>query len=420
MKAWPENALYVCPSPCQNESVVTGPIPILYIHHERALGGAPLSLLYLLRRLDRERYAPRVICLREGPAADLFRQDGLPVQIVGGPDLSHTELVWFRWWQFPRLAWRILASIPLFFRLRKALKDSAFCVPHSPLPLVHLNSSTLLIGALAARSLALPVLWHIREPLAKGYLGIRRWLLRRAIACFADEIIAISNHDAAQLGTGTRASVIHNFVDFAQFNPEIPQGMLKKELRIPDDAPVILFLGGDATVKGAEVFLDALPVIFDALRSAHAVIAGETSAEYQLRLAGSGLAACRNRIHLLGPRSDVPALLADASVLVFPAIVPHFARPVIEAAAMARPVVASDLGGIRELVVPNETGVLVPANDPPALAGAVVDLVRDGPRAFRLGQQGLALAREKFDARRNATATFGIYERIIQPPPPCA
>ncbi|MFZ4695007.1 MAG: hypothetical protein ACOYMV_07770, partial [Verrucomicrobiia bacterium] len=79
------------------------PRPILYVHHERAIGGAPLSLLYLIRQLDRTRWSPRVICLREGPAAELYRKEGLPVRVVPGPDLSHTELVWFRWWQFPRL-----------------------------------------------------------------------------------------------------------------------------------------------------------------------------------------------------------------------------------------------------------------------------------------------------------------------------
>ena len=97
------------------------PKTIIYIHHERALGGAPLSLLYLLQQLDRSKYQPFIICLREGPAASLFRENGFPVQIVEGTDLSHTELVWFRFWQFPKLFVRLFLSIFLFFKLRKAL-----------------------------------------------------------------------------------------------------------------------------------------------------------------------------------------------------------------------------------------------------------------------------------------------------------
>ncbi len=383
--------------------------PIIYIHHERALGGAPLSLLFLLRKLDRARYEPHVICLREGPAAELYRKEDFPVAVIEGPDLSHTELVWFRWWQFPRLFVRLLRSIPLFFRLRRALARNP---GH---PIVHLNSSTLLVAALAAHSLSLPVIWHIREPLARGYIGFRRAWLRLAIRTLATRIIAISHNDATQLGfrmPGEQLKVIHNFVDFTEFNADRPTGDIRRELRIPSDAIVLLFLGGCAQVKGADILLQAMPTILGSLRSAHIILAGETSPDFQLRANAPHLNAFQSRLHLVGPRRDVPALLADATILLFPSTVPHFARPVIEAAAMARPSIASDLDGVRELVVRNETALLIPAGDPVALSRAVMDLSQDSARAYRLGQQGLALAKEKFDAQKNAVATFDVYDEI--------
>ncbi len=392
------------------------PLPIVYIHHERALGGAPLSLLYLLRQIDRQKYSPHIICLRDGPAADLFRKENLHVQIISGPDLSHTELVWFRWWQFPRLLWRIFQSIPLFFKLRWALKK----FHRQPQLLVHLNSSTLLVGALAAKSLSIPVIWHIREPLAHGYLGFRRAILRWTIHHLTHWIIAISQNDATQLACyknkpSSKLTVIYNFIDFDQFSIHHPQGEFRKKAQIPDHAPIILFLGGSARVKGAGVLLQAVPFMLGSLRSAHLVIAGEISYEFQLQATESQISAFRSRIHLIGPHENVPALLADASLLVFPSIVPHFARPVIEAAAMGKPVVASDLDGVRELVVRNETGILIPPNHSQALAHAVIELIQDTPRAYRLGQQGYAQAREKFDARHNAAATFAIYQQILKP-----
>ncbi len=402
--------------------MVSNLIPICYVHHERALGGAPLSLLYLLKQIDRNKYLPFILCLREGPAADLFRKEGFSVKIVPGPDLSHTELVWFRAWQWPKLFWRILGSIPLFFRLRQAMSSLATSrKPQTPIEnkngssfktccLVHLNSSTLVVAALAAKSLSLPVVWHIREPLAHGYFGIRRRLLRWAIRTFANHVIAISQNDAAQLGSipSTQLSVIHNFVDFSQFNKDLPGGVLRKELQISLEKPIILFLGGSARVKGAEILLEAAPDILRKLSFAHLVIAGEISPEFQLKAMATRL----ERLHLLGSRNDVPSLLVDASVLVFPSVVPHFARPVIEAAAMAKPVVASDLGGVRELVIRNETAILVPPNHPSALAQAVIELLQDPSRAYRLGQQGYALAKEKFDAAKNAKVTFAVYESI--------
>lgn len=400
------------------------PRPILYVHHERAIGGAPLSLLYLLRELDRARWSPRVLCLREGPAAELFRREGLPVRVVPGPDLSHTELVWFRWWQFPRLLARLLASVPLFFRLRAAMREalppqpgrSSSIVHPSSLPLVHLNSSTLAAAAFAAKSLGFPVVWHVREPLARGYLGLRRALLRAAIRRRADAIVAISEDDAARLGRvpEEKLRVVHNFVDFALFDASRPRGAVRAELGIPAPAPVVLYLGGSAPTKGAAVLRAAARDFLARAPDAHLVVAGEAGPECTSAWIRAVPAGLRRRVHLLGVRMDVPALLADAALLLFPSTVPHFARPVIEAAAMGVPSVASDLGGVRELVVPGQTGALVPPSDPRALADVVAALLADPAHRRGMGRKALELARARFDSRANAARTFAVYDDLAR------
>lgn len=404
------------------------PRPILYVHHERAIGGAPLSLLYLIRQLDRAKWAPRVICLREGPAAELYRKEGLPVQVVPGPDLSHTELVWFRWWQFPRLLARLAASLPLFFRLRNAMRASPptfpppATAPSTPdlqapaSPIVHLNSSTLAVAALAARSLGLPLAWHIREPLARGYLGFRRALLRAAIRRCPDAVIAICEDDAARLGRTPPGlvRVIHNFVDFAQFDASRPRGALRKELGIPPEAPVLLYLGGSALSKGAGVLMGAAPTLLSRSAGARLVIAGESPPEFITAWIHGVAAGLRRRVHLLGVRMDVPALLADADLLLFPSTVPHFARPVIEAAAMGVPCVASDLGGVRELVLPGETGALVRPSDPAAMAEVALALLADPSHRRAMGRKAVEMARARFDAKRNAALTFAVYEDLLR------
>ena len=421
---------------------------ILYVHHERAIGGAPLSLLYLIRQLDRTRWLPRVICLREGPAAELYRKEGLPVRIVPGPDLSHTELVWFRWWQFPRLLSRLFTSAPLFFRLRETLREEIeiggrrsevgglspkSAVPSSSsaddrqseirnqkseIPLVHLNSSTLAVAALAARSLGLPVVWHIREPLARGYLGLRRTLLRAAIRRCPDAVIAICDNDATQLGKTPPGlvHVVHNFVDFTQFDASRPKGELRKELGISEHSPILLFLGGSALTKGAGILIGAASRILSRAPKTHLVVAGESGPEFTTTWIHGVAAGLRRRVHLLGVRMDVPSLLADADLLLFPSTVPHFARPVIEAAAMGVPCVASDLGGVRELVLPGETGVLVRAGDSVLLADTVVALLADPAHRHAMGRKALALARERFDAKKNAARTFAVYEKLSPAP----
>ncbi|MFZ4695524.1 MAG: glycosyltransferase family 4 protein, partial [Verrucomicrobiia bacterium] len=377
-------------------------------------------------------------------------------------DLSHTELVWFRWWQFPRLLSRLFTSAPLFFRFRETLREEIeigglspkSAVPSSSsaddrqseirnqkseIPLVHLNSSTLAVAALAARSLGLPVVWHIREPLARGYLGFRRALLRATVRRCSDAVIAICENDAAQLGPrltpflmeGHASScpsasnscthrpplhVIHNFVDFTQFDATRPKGALRKDLGIPEESPILLFLGGSALTKGAGILIEAASQILSRTADAHLVVAGESVPEFTTTWIHGVAAGLRRRVHLLGVRMDVPALLADTALLLFPSTVPHFARPVIEAAAMGVPCVASDLGGVRELILPGETGVLVRAGDSVLLADTVVALLADPAHRQAMGRKALALARERFDAKKNAARTFAVYEELSPAP----
>jgi glycosyltransferase involved in cell wall biosynthesis len=129
-------------------------------------------------------------------------------------------------------------------------------------------------------------------------------------------------------------------------------------------------------------------------------------------VAGLGDTA-RRAILFTGIRQDIPNILAASACLVFPSSVPHFARPIIEAAAMGIPSVASDLGGPRELIVHGETGLLVPPNDPAALAEALASVVSNGQYAHRLGKAAYQNAQKHFDSAQNAAETVAIYDKIL-------
>ena len=118
-------------------------------------------------------------------------------------------------------------------------------------------------------------------------------------------------------------------------------------------------------------------------------------------------------VHLLPFRTDVEQLIAASDLVVFPSTEPHFARPVIEAGAMAKPAVASRIGGVEELVVDGETGLLVPPGDAGALAEAIVKALRDADLARRLGEAGYQQARRRFDAESNTRQIQEVYERLL-------
>ena len=403
-------------------------IRILYIHHGGGIGGAPLSLLYLLRQLDRTKYEPIVLTLKPGPVVDLYRSEGIETHTdTRISDFSHTNLEWYGgrdWWRLPGKLLRFPASVHGVRRWVRELKPD----------IVHLNSSTLTAGALGASREDVPVVWHVREPLHRGVLGLRRALIRRVLDRTADRVVAISHHDADQLTPSDRIHVIHNFVDFTQFDRSLDGASIRAEFGISPDAPVVLMLGGVAKPKGTLPLIQAIPRIIKALPDARIIAAGpppgsrdETTldrlkraiagdAAYQQRVIRALEAlpdAARDAIIFTGIRRDVPNILAASNVLVFPSVVPHFARPVIEAAAMGVPSVASDLGGPRELIVHGETGLLAVPSDPDALADALIAVLRDPERARQMGEAGYQRARKMFDATRNAAATIALYNDLV-------
>ena len=125
-----------------------------------------------------------------------------------------------------------------------------------------------------------------------------------------------------------------------------------------------------------------------------------------------GLAAelgVAERVTFLGEVRDIPALLSRARMFVQPSLSEGIPLTVLEAMARGLPVVATRVGGLPEVVIDGETGLLVPAADPPALAEAVLTLWRDPDAAGRMGDAGRRRAEERFDVRRMVSQYEALY-----------
>jgi glycosyltransferase involved in cell wall biosynthesis len=118
-------------------------------------------------------------------------------------------------------------------------------------------------------------------------------------------------------------------------------------------------------------------------------------------------------VRLLGDRDDARELIADADVFVLPSFNEGLPLVVLEALHAGRPLVASDLPGLRGVVVDGESGILVPAGSAQALAGAIGTLI-DNPEAARmLGRAGRAHAREEFSIERTAASYLELYSQVL-------
>jgi glycosyltransferase involved in cell wall biosynthesis len=243
-------------------------------------------------------------------------------------------------------------------------------------------------------------------------------------------VIAICQNDADQLIQDGKVRVVYNFVDFAQFDRSLEPGSLRQEFGLSQDERLVVMLGGLNPSKGTWEFVQALSLVRRAIPNVHFLVLGHFPGFRGNRGIKASLVRVfygyqrqieqfihqqelADHITFTGARRDVPQVLTDVELVTFPSTVPHFARPIIEAGAMAKPVVASDLGGPRELVVDGETGMLVPSSDPKALAEAIIRILGDDNMARRMGEAGYQRARRLFNAEVNAQQTFEVYEELL-------
>ena len=247
----------------------------------------------------------------------------------------------------------------------------------------------------------------------------------------ADALIAECPQDVDDLMTlyGADASQVHLIpcgFDPAEFEP-----LDKEEVRarlerpaLPQDAPLLLQLGRMVPRKGVETVVRALVQV----EKAHLLVVGGESAEPdpvktpeigRLQEVANEVGVA-SRVHFLGqrPREDLKHLYAAADVFVTTPWYEPFGITPLEAMACARPVVGSNVGGVKYSVVDGETGLLVPPRDPDALATALNLLLTNPKRAEAMGRRGRARVLRDFTWEQVAGAMRRVYEEVALPPEP--
>jgi glycosyltransferase involved in cell wall biosynthesis len=164
--------------------------------------------------------------------------------------------------------------------------------------------------------------------------------------------------------------------------------------------------------KGVDVAIEAMALVRQEHPAAHLVVLGEGPLRDELTALADRLEVS-DAISFPGRVGDVAWWLRRAAVLVHPARWEGFGLALLEAMLSERPVVASGVSSIPEIVVDGETGRLVPPDDPAALAAAISDLLTHPARAESMGAAGLELAQSEFSVERMTERTVGVYEDVM-------
>jgi glycosyltransferase involved in cell wall biosynthesis len=246
-----------------------------------------------------------------------------------------------------------------------------------------------------------------------------RDLLRR-LTPRMDHLVAVSRAIVRKIEdegrVGAPISLIYNGVDLARYAQQEVCCTLNNEYGIPAGAPVVGVVARLEPEKGHPTLLEAWPSVLAAVPNAHLLIVGEGSQREALEAQAGALGLLnggRPTVTFTGRRDDVPAVTAALDVAVLPSYREAQGLSILEAMALSRPVVASAVGGIPEMIDHGRTGLLVPPHNAEALAGSITRLLTDHPYADTIGRAGHDLVHERFCVELMVRAVETIYDEAV-------
>lgn len=272
------------------------------------------------------------------------------------------------------------------------------------------------IGARAAMAAGTPVVMatvhssRIRSAVDIAALAALTPVMDRLIVPSA----AIAAKVRAEGRGAAQFTIIPNGVDLARFDLPLSACALRREFGIPGDAPLLGVVARLEAEKGHRYLLEAMPRILRGAPETWLVIVGEGSLEAELRAQAAALPrAASNRIVFTGRREDVAAITGEIDVAVLPSLREAQGISILEAMARRRPVVASAVGGIPEVLTDGLDGLLVPPGDPVALAEACIRLACSPSLRRRLGEAGRATVEARFSLDAMVRRIEAVYDEEL-------
>ncbi len=375
---------------------------VLYIHHSGRLGGAPKSLCLLVDRIDREKYEPIILTIKNGPAIKLLQDTGAKVIIKPYLFPYHGTTV-------SGMNWKVFLKNNLFLihTFIGAIREIKKINPD----LIHLNTTALFAFAAASKLLCKKrkVICHVREPLLNNIWGK---ILKYANHYFVDGYISICHNDEKTVITKNKPSVVvYNFIDFNLYNPNIKNTILRKELKLDKDDIICLCLSRISEPNGILELIqrfNRLPKNFNRFKL---VVVG-LKRENKYEKACITETKKNTNTFILPFRIDVPQIIASSDIFICPFTQAHFSRGIIEASSMGKPILGNNIGGVNELIKDKTTGYLFDIHNQ-ANFEEKLEIMKSRSTRQKLGNNAYLFANENFDAQKNAAKTFNFYEQFF-------
>jgi glycosyltransferase involved in cell wall biosynthesis len=404
---------------CQ-EQTPSSPIRVLFFDHTAAQSGAEIAMLNLVRHLDSRKVTPVVVFGAYGPVVEQMHRFAdtqvlpMPVAVAGAKKDS--------------------LGIASLFRLRAALGGIAYIwrlarfIRRNEVDVVHTNSLKAdVIGGIAGRLARRPVIWHVRDRIDEDYLPgsvvrifrlLSRWVPQLVITNSAATLQSLypgappDNSFPSSGKPAGRTVVVHDGT---------PWPFPAQRTSASDGGVRIGLIGRISPWKGQHIFLQAAALVRQNFPDARFFIVGSAlfgEAEYDRKVrALTESLGISDRVTFTGFRKDVPNVIADMDLIVHASTTGEpFGQVIIEGMAAGKPVIATDGGGVPEIVEDGKTGILVPMGDVQAMADAIARLLADPALAADMGARGRERVRDHFTIERKARKVEAVYQGMFSQP----
>lgn len=380
------------------------------------IGGATKSLLALAHTCKQEGFDVTVLFFRSnGNAFSMFKDNSLKYEIFSrGRVFQHAYGAYI-----PIFQKKFYRSFLVFLRSILSIRSTKKFISEFKPDLVYLNTSLLFPSAIACKILGVKTIWHLREQIHPGLLGVRKLWLRICFKYLPDKVISISKTNAFNLNIKREVSVIYNSILIREVDrKELTK--FRNDYRL-GDKPLIAFLGGSVSSKGADLLVKSIISLFKIRDNFQLVIAGEferfkieqmNDIEKEVHSLLSNNIEVKKHIVFTGPLKDVQPLLQNSTILVWPATVPHFSRPVMEAMSLGKAVLASDFKSTREIVDDGIDGVLF-SPDVSSLTSSLACLLDNPEKIKSLGKKAKVKGKNLFNQNINLRENLNIINSLI-------
>lgn len=382
---------------------------VLIINQSAELYGADKAILELIENFP-ENYNPIVVLHEEGLLKEKLQSIG--IQVINSSVIKVQRSINF--WFFLKLPFDIIRA---FFTIKKALNGKKIDIVHS-------NATSVFIGAFYSKVFNIPHLWHVHEIIeSPKRLAV---LYPRIVNFFSTKVVfnsnATANHFYRYFPKIKRKGVtIYNGQSRVASKIETPERHYIRSniflIKNEEEKIVIGIIGRISKIKGQKVLIQAFNIISKKYSNVHLVIIGSTVTGHENileqlmnKVSNYGLI---DKITFIPFQKNIWPFYDSLDIVTVPSIeTESFGLVATEAMLSEKPLVVSNIGGLKEIVVENETGLFAEPNNAISLSEKILMLIEDFDSRKRFGKNGLKRVKEKFSTKTYVEKITNIYDRL--------